>query len=294
MVDETFSSYTKPASTYNYYPLSDIHLGSPMCNEDELARWVKQIRDDPMARWSLGGDVGDLITPKDRRWQHGVLAERYLLKAGRIPDATLEHAEGVFAPIAAKCWFLGVGNHEQTIAKHYDRGIGAELAARLGIPERYIGYRGFCGVAFRHLKTGAATTARLWIDFHHGWQAGRSYGPFHGEAERLLGHSPAEIILRGHSHKRQAHVFTSWVFGHQRPRQQTRIVACCGTFLQSHEWHRPVDAGHMSDVADDGWAETKGFRPSDPLGPPVLHIRIPQRSRGSAGQPSLHLSVTLP
>lgn len=302
-VKETFSA----GDVINYYPISDTHLGATECDEQALRALIQRIKDDPYARWSHGGDIGDLITPKDKRFQAGNVAERYQSKMHRIPDATIEHAVELFKPIADKCWFIGVGNHESSLAAYYDRGIGAEIHSDLGLKDRYLGYRGFCNVQFSYDKGkkegrysgGSAASFPLLIDFHHGWQAGRLYGAFHVEAERTLGHSNADIILRGHSHKRQAQKFNSWVVGNSNtkmPRAQERLVVCTGTFMRSiKEASNRTDV--ISDVHDDTYAERKGYRPQDPLGPPLIQIAPVTFERvaggSSAGRPNFHLSVTL-
>lgn len=296
-IKETYEA----GQVFNYYPISDTHLGATECDEEALRALVSKIKGDPNARWSHGGDIGDLITPKDKRFQAGNVADRYQGKMHRIPDATIEHAVELFAPIADKCWFIGVGNHESSLAAYYDRGIGAEIHSGLGLKDRYLGYRGFATIQFRYAKVSGsdARTQTLTIDFHHGWQAGRLYGAFHVEAERTLGHSNADIILRGHSHKRQAHKFNSWVIGNaaaKAPRAQERLVVCTGTFMHS------VKAASnrtdiLSDVQDDTYAERKGYRPQDPLGPPLITIAPVAFERvsgdSSAGRANFHLGVTL-
>lgn len=296
-VKETFSA----KDVINYYPISDTHLGATECDEAALRDLIHKIKGDPMARWSHGGDIGDLITPKDKRFQAGNVAERYQSKMHRIPDATIEHAVELFKPIADKCWFVGVGNHESSLAAYYDRGIGAEIHSELGLQDRYLGYRGFAVIQFTYDKQGGDNkkTFPLVIDFHHGWQAGRLYGAFHVEAERLLGHSNADIILRGHSHKRQAQKFNSWTISNAQvrtPRAQERLVVCTGTFMRSvKEASNRTDV--ISDVQDDTYAERKGYRPQDPLGPPLIQIApvVFERSGNGTGggRPNFHLSVTL-
>lgn len=281
--DQTFSAGDK----FRYFPISDIHVGPDECDEGRLRELIQEIRNDPSALWSHGGDAGDLITPKDPRFEGRGINARY--PANRIPDATIEHCVELFAPIADKCLFWGIGNHEFTIHKHYDRGIGAETAARLGIPERYIGYRGFCGIRFRYDK--GSTSSTLWIDYHHGWQGGRLYGAQLVEAERVLGHSPANIIVRGHSHKRSAQVFQWMVPSDKTIRFEKRVVAITGTFARSMQIHKGVDPDRLSLVEDDTWADRKGFRPQDPLGPPEIVI-IPKK-RSDAGDAAFDFKVVL-
>ena len=262
---ETFAG----GDTFNFYPISDTHLGAAECDEVELRRFVSMIAADPLARWGHGGDIGDLITPKDKRFQAGNVAPRYREKMHRIPDATIEHAVDIFKPIADKCWYIGAGNHESALAAYYDRGIAAEIHAELGLTDRYVGYRGFINVLFN--TKGGTHGKSLLIDFHHGWQAGRLYGAFHVEAERTLGHSNA-------------------------PRAQTRVVACTGTFMHSV---KPASSRTdvISEVSDETYAERKGFRPQDPLGPPVIHIKpyqgAGQAHKSAAGQPRFELNVSL-
>lgn len=298
-VKEEFSA----GEEFRFYPISDTHLGAAECDEAELRKLVARIEKDPLARWGHGGDIGDLITPKDKRFQAGNVADRYRSKMHRIPDATIEHALDIFRPIAHQCWYIGAGNHESSLAHHYDRNVAAEIHAGLGLVDRYIGYRGFINVQFTD-RVSATRRRSLTIDMHHGWQAGRLYGAFHLQAERELGYSNADIIVKGHSHKRQAVVFSSWAvaFGVDKPRPQSRIVVCTGTFMHSIK-PASTSTAVISDVADDTYAERKGFRPQDPLGPPTITIKplsgggpnVTQArgGEGNAGAPRFDLSVSL-
>ena len=49
------------------YPLGDLHIGSRDCAEGLLKKAIKDINDNPNARWIGGGDYLDAIKPSDSK-----------------------------------------------------------------------------------------------------------------------------------------------------------------------------------------------------------------------------------
>lgn len=259
---------------YSIHHLTDIHRGSRHHDAASFERRVAEIAKDPNARWICGGDVGDLITPKDPRFAGDMLAPDYLSHQHRLPDYFLEDMEAVLQPIAGKCLFFGIGNHETAVSSHYHRGVGEELACRLGIPEKFGGYRGWAPVRF-HYGT-RRQSVRLFQ--YHGWASGRTKGRKALEAERNLGAQDADAFFLGHDHQPyddiwQTETLTS-ARGKYRVELRPRAVINGGCWLGAdHANQEPLDPKRLSDAVDPSWASKFNFRP-ERVGGPILHLDL--------------------
>lgn len=272
---------TAPAGgrQFKLHHLTDLHVGAPDFGESEFRARVQMIRDDPWARWTMGGDGGDLIRHNDRRYSPTELAPRYRM-ATDIRLATREHLAELFDPIRDKCWGWADGNHERKMDEVFGGKFGVEVCCDLGIENRYVGYRGLINVSFQLTKTQRVPQL---IDLQHGWQTGRLKGAFLIQMERELGMTEADIILRGHNHQPNGHVFVTLGVN----QSVTRTVKRPRTVLNGGSWRSgyrddlaPVNPSRMSEVEGDLWGETKGFR-AEPVGGPLLIISL--TSGGGSG-----------
>ncbi len=272
-VIEKFNS----GDTFNYWPISDTHIGAADCDEEILREHIAEIAADPMARWTFGGDIGDLIDHRDRRMHPGMWPQRYqdaMFAEGGIPQETIEHAIELFEPIKKKCWAWLSGNHERTIRQKYDREIGSEISGRLGVA--YLGYGGFVKVTWKRVSGKAAGgECNTVIDIHHGWQGGRRDGAKLNQLELTLSESDADMVMRGHSHTKLAPppIDAFKVVG-DNVRDWPRVVAHTGTYKLGRVEH---ERGEVHDT----WEHTRGFRHkmSSKLGPPVIQISPQQHAQ---------------
>lgn len=268
-INETIPLNTK----IRLHHLTDLHTGAPDFDETAFRERVKLIEDDPWARWTHGGDGGDLIRFNDRRYQPTELHPRYR-QATEIRYASLEHQEELLKPIIDKCWGIADGNHEKKMDDHYGGKFGVELSCNLGVPRLWVGYRGFVHVQFKRDKSDRSL-GQL-IDLQHGWQAGRSSGAFVNQAEKEIGITEADIVLRGHSHKPNAITFATLGLNQRRDRLVQRHRTCVngGSWRLGYRDNlAPVDPNRLSEVESDMWQETKGFR-SEFVGGPVLILNF--------------------
>jgi hypothetical protein len=230
------------------------------------------ISEDGQARWTMGGDGGDLIRHNDRRYSPTELHHRYR-QATDIRLATREHLAELFEPIKDKCWAWADGNHERKMDEVFGGKFGVEVCCDLGIESRYVGYRGMVHVSFQLTKTQKAGQL---IDIQHGWQTGRLKGAFLVQMERELGMTEADIVLRGHNHQPNGHVFATLGVNQDRTRavKRPRSVVNGGAWRTGYRDDlAPVNANRLSEVEGDLWGETKGYR-AEPVGGPVLVIRF--------------------
>lgn len=264
--------------------LTDLHAGAPDFDEHALRQRIDLIHRDPRARWTMGGDGGELIKPHDKRYSVTAIHPRYR-QAPDIRLETREHLVELFQPIAAKCWGWCDGNHERALDEYHGGRFGVETCTLLGVEQRWLGYRGFV-----HVDIFATKTARLpvLIDLQHGWQTGRLKGAPHVQAERELGMTDADIVLRGHNHQPMAHQFVTLGVNHggsQQVRRRTRTVINGGTWRRGYrDGLDPPDPKQLGRVEGDLWGETKGFR-AESVGGPVLILTVRHPSiRWEAGQ----------
>lgn len=261
--------------------LTDLHLGAPDFAEDLFKDRVRMIEADSQARWTMGGDLGDLIRHNDRRYDVSSLHPRYR-SATDLRAATMEHAVELLAPIADKCWGWADGNHERTFDQMYGGHFGVEMCCNLGIADRFVDYRGFVYV---NLVIGSrGSLSGLMIDLQHGWQSGRLKGAFLVQAERELGTTDADIVLRGHNHQPAAHTFVTLGLNVRRDRvvKRMRTVLNGGCWRHGYRNLDPIDPQHTSVVERSMWHETRGYR-SEPVGGPVLVLRFDAGRSSSRG-----------
>lgn len=269
----------------NLHHLTDFHAGAPDFAEEELKERIALIADDPDARWTFGGDGGDLIRHNDRRYTPTELHWRYR-QATDITLATQQHLVELLKPIADKCWAYADGNHERKVDEHYGGHFGPEVCTRLGIEKLFVDYRGMVRVNFK-IKPRGAHLSQI-IDIQHGWQAGRGKGAFHGQAEKELGFTDGDIILRGHSHRPDKAQFVVPTLNHSG-----QMVVRPRTVINGGSWRRnyrtglaPVTSDTLHETERSMWGESKGFR-IEPVGGPVLRIKFDEGNGRSGGRQRL-------
>lgn len=266
--------------TLRLHHITDLHAGAPDFAEEALRIRIARIAADPQARWTMGGDGGDLIRHSDRRYSPTELHPRYR-QAMDISAATKEHLVELFDPIKDKCWGYADGNHERSIYTHDGRMLGIEICCELGIEDRFIGYRGFIRVTVNLTKTMKLSQL---IDLQHGWQTGRLKGGPLVQAEREIGMTDADIVLRGHNHMPLAQTFITLGVD-QIAKQVTRRPR---TVINGGCWRHgyrdnlaPIDRTRISEAEGDLWGETKGYR-AEPLGGPILILNFVGNSGSGA------------
>lgn len=257
-------------SHLHLHHITDTHCGHANFDEDALRERVELIRVDPNARWTFGGDHGELVRFNDRRYEPSLLAPRYR-QATDLKLATREHFVELFEPIKDKCWGLCDGNHETAVDKYMGGHALLEACCDLGLEGKWVDYRGLI-----HARVFLTKTMQVGVivDLSHGWQGGRLKGAPQVQMERELGFTDADVILRGHNHQPSAHTWQTLGINHAIdrivPRFRTAING--GSWVRSYlDNPKPVDRERLSEVERAGWAERKGFRP-EPVGGPVLRI----------------------
>jgi hypothetical protein len=246
---------------------------------------LQEIRDDPFALWSGGGDYGNLILPGDKRWRAGGLPEDWRDRPDRIPDMLIDRICEKFDPIKDKCVALGVGNHEKSVGDQFHRAIVGEIASRLGITDRYVGYQGWAIMQFQfHTKSQSVSLYQ-----YHGWSGGRLKGRKAIQAERDLGAWDADIICLGHDHQSYEDIWYtdgppvhSSRTGEWKIPRRARCVVNGGSWGTNHFQDAPLDPGKGWDAPNIEWGETKNYRPEG-IGGAVLKIHVDMGNSTNGG-----------
>ena len=119
---ERIIEYKSRSDVITIKPFFDIHLGSALCDEARLKEDIKEITDDPQARWILGGDACEFITRKDRRHVRENQLAPWLRGKNDLVTRQLERFEELFQPIREKCLAAVLGNHEDYMQFADDQG----------------------------------------------------------------------------------------------------------------------------------------------------------------------------
>lgn len=152
--------YKRSESTFHLYDLSDIHAGTIHCVEEHVRRKVQEIKNDKNSMWIGGGDYGDFITPKDKRWSSGQISD--WVDPDDIGESVRVWLDDLLAPIASQGIGLLKGNHEVSYSQQNDGKVYEHICKDLGLPA--LGYSSFVRLHFerehsaeKHLVTGCFT-----------------------------------------------------------------------------------------------------------------------------------------
>lgn len=252
--------------------LTDIHLGSDGFAERELVERVKLIEDDPCAYWTFGGDLGDLISHRDKRYTQDQVPPRY--RGVDLRYATLEHGQELLEPIASKLLGAVEGNHEDTFDKNHGSKCLVEWLTNMGVSAKYLGGYGWIRLQVRigGRKRLVSQTIRL----SHGHLGGRSYGAWHNWAEKEWAYcKDTHIILCGHNHKPAKQQFRATGPNKQGTRtwRETHTAINGGSWDWTYVDHASVNPDTpLTEIRSDNWATKKGFHPAPYVGGPVLRL----------------------
>ena len=258
--------------SYIYYPsrtnvieiwnLSDLHLMSKSCAEEEIREDVEEIRANPYAFWFGGGDYADFISVTDKRFDPDAVSPKVsVADLGNLGNKGMELARDIFKPIKHKCLGLLFGNHEAVymISKEQTH-LHAWLCTELGVPN--LGYCALFDVGFSrvpgckpHLSRSGKGNINVWavrMFAHHG--AGFSTTPA-GKLNRLLQFMDsfrADVYWCGHVHDQKGQRISSLGANAEctTVKAFTRLGVISGGYLKTYQ------QGVTS------YGEMKGYRPT--------------------------------
>lgn len=205
---------------FTVWHLSDLHLGARACAEDTLRRDIAAIRDDPHAFWFGGGDMVDLISCNDKRFDPDAVAPWVSVKdLGKLAQVGTQRARDFLAPIADKGLGMIMGNHELSAQKHIEADLMGWLTTELGVPN--LGYCAFVDLVFVRTSRAKAgpklqftvpptkdgNGASRWqrrCFLHHGAGFATTPGGKLNRLSRFMDSFSADIYFCGHVHDQLA------------------------------------------------------------------------------------------
>ena len=131
---------------------------------------------------------------KDPRGSYDDLSVEY--KSDDYLGRVLQDAEDFLTPYASHILFLGEGNHETSVIKHFGINLLAILRSRLKV--HHLGYSGWVQFFFEKATGGGRTSKTLW--FHHGGMGGEvTQGIGWAQKTQSYVHD-VDIYVSGHRH----------------------------------------------------------------------------------------------
>jgi len=160
----------KNNSVINIVPLFDLHILHPTFDKKLYNDVVSFIRRTPNTYSIFGGDVGEFINFKDKRFDPTHCYPDLKVKdLADIVKKETEVFESMTAPIlnSNKCLGMMTGNHDNKLNKDGFGHIIQNLCNKHGL--RYLGYSGFIKLLFQKFRS--STFRKFEIFYHHGWHA---------------------------------------------------------------------------------------------------------------------------
>lgn len=143
--------------------LGDLHLGNTNCDKNKILNVIKYIQTHNCL-WIGGGDYGDAITPKDKRFDWRSIDLEY-----KSPSDQYRQVRQWFHPIRRKCLGLLDGNHDIKHWKEHSENYVKNMAEDLGVP--YLTIDAYIRLTFPEFKN-----SNYDIYAHHGWTGARTKG----------------------------------------------------------------------------------------------------------------------
>ncbi len=184
--------------------IADCHLGAHNFYEDLVREELEAARAYG-DRVLLNGDIFDLILPGDhKRYRPECLHPRIRGRSDVI-NGVLDWAIELFGPYADLIDMIGVGNHEDSSAKHNSvdiilllvNALNAKLARAHDAHD--IAHGGIQGLVMYDIPEQSDPFV---IYYHHGFGRGSSSSSAAGDINRILHIEGADVYWLGHKHVR--------------------------------------------------------------------------------------------
>ena len=181
---------------------SDEHLDSPKCDTALLRYHMEQAVERNAAMIKLGDSLDAMQGKTDKRSDKTDLSDRH--KRADYLNALVEDAVAFYGPYKDNLAYLGYGNHETSLIKHYEfdaiNFITRDLQLQ-GSPVIRGGYRGWIKILFEDNSGGGRSSLNLYQ--HHGYGGGGPVTKDVIQASRKAVFLPdADIVASGHTHDR--------------------------------------------------------------------------------------------
>jgi Predicted phosphohydrolases len=236
-------------------PISDLHIGSPECNQSQVHSYIEQLTNEKDTYCILGGDLIDNAIV-------GSVGDVYEQQS--TPMGQLGMIISLFLPVKDKILAVVQGNHEARSYKQTGIDLMAFFCRELGISDRYDPV-GIClflrfGEVEKSIYKGKNKQRKgrqllYTIYLSHGISGGRTAGAKANALERVSNVINADICILGHTHLPM--VFKSSIF--------TVDTVNSGVFEKDITY---INMG--STLGYSGYAEKLSLKPSSKANPTLI------------------------
>lgn len=180
-------------------PISDVHLGSPGCMEQEFMQFIETVKDTPNLYLTLGGDLIDNGTKS---------SVTNVFRATMSPSAQKKEMAKILEPVRDRILCFVPGNHERRSGKDADDDPVYDIAAKLDLEDLYRENIAFLKIQLGKpeydsgLKTKSEWRPTYCIVLVHGSGGGILTGGAVNRGERF-GYviDGMDALIMGHTHK---------------------------------------------------------------------------------------------
>lgn len=177
---------------FRIYPISCTHFGTLHCAEAELDAQITVIKRDKLARWVGGGDYGEFIGPRDKRFDKKIISP--WVDENNIAVSQTEYIVKKFLPIISQCDGLIEGNHEDNHRLYNNVDVQRNICKELGVKD--LSSNAFIRYQFDH---GGKIWTRLGY-FTHGSGCAITKGAKVNRLERMMDAFSANFYSHAHVH----------------------------------------------------------------------------------------------
>jgi hypothetical protein len=234
---------------------SDEHIDSPKCDVKLLRHHMSQAVDRGAPMFKLGDTLDAMQGKGDKRSDKTDLADKH--RRSDYLNSLVEEAVLFYEPYKENLAYIGYGNHETSLIKHYEFDAVSFIVRDLqlqGSPVVKGGYRGW--VKFLFTRKGKGSW-RQSVNLYqiHGYGGGGPVTKDVIQASRKAVYLPdADIVVSGHTHDRNVFpIERIRLSDHGKESQSTQYHIKTGGYKNAFENH------------DQGFEVEKGMPPK-PLG----------------------------
>lgn len=231
---------------------SDEHIDNPKTDLALLRHHMDQAKGYGAPMIKLGDLIDAMQGKSDKRSDKSSLKDRHL--RSDYLNSLVEEAVEFYSPYKENIAYVGYGNHETSLLKHYEFDVLSFIVRDLqlqGSPVVKGGYRGWIKFMFHREGHEGAGTKSINLYQIHGYGGGGPVTKDVIQANRKAVYLPdADIVMSGHTHDRN-------IF----PIERVKLTDS-GREVRVTQHH--VKTGAYKDEfvnVDHGWAIEKGMPP---------------------------------
>lgn len=229
---------------FRLYCIGDEHGGTVHHHQKLFQQTIDLIKDDKQGYWIGQGDKCEFISPSDKRWDSGGIAD--WVNPDNLGVSQSEWYMDMVMPIKDKCIGLIEGNHEIAIKKGCHIDVQKNICKGLSV--RDLSYSCFLKYVFK-LGTGA------YIYTHyatHGAGCAITPGAKLTRLQRVMDSFNADIISHGHVHSKITHEVPYLELDRKNHLvNRIKVGAMTGCFFRTYTENQP-----------SSYAEQKNYPPS--------------------------------